>query len=198
MVPRASFRPEEHLQVSHMNSRVNEFQPMASTLQGMVKIPAQGSPDPFNDYRMWYFGTSFGQEMRITDADITSKLWDYTQFSDYVDGVNGKVLLQREGGTNSSNGHGWRLAFSDDRSFDQVQSWFYSLVKNYKIETSMTSDQYKEMEAWVKDRILGPHHFTGGWSNQTRNVIATIKDPNEAMEFKMRWYKIAPPEEESA
>jgi hypothetical protein len=197
MVPRVSFTPEVYSQITNMNSRVMEFQPIANTLQGVAKIPSHGLPDPFNDYRMWYFGASFGEEFRVTDLDINNKLWDYTEFRKFVDGVNGNVLLQREGDM-SSNVNGWRLAFSDPRSLVEVRDWFRSLVKNYRIETTMTSDQHTEMEVWVNERIRGPHVVTGGWSNQLRNVVAVIKDPNEAMEFKMRWYKIAPPEEESA
>ncbi|RYD47038.1 MAG: hypothetical protein EOP83_28680 [Verrucomicrobiaceae bacterium] len=156
-------------------------------------------PDPFEDYRMWYVGPNVYQDIRLTDHDIHSRLWDYNEFRQNLDLMRGTVLLQRfDSSGGNSNQMGWRIAFAEAESGGEFYQWFHALKKEYRIETSMTTEQFAEMEAWIKTHIQGPRDIQGHWSNQRRNVVALIKDPNEAMEFKMRWYKIAEPEEEDA
>jgi hypothetical protein len=143
--------------------------------------------DPWHDYRLFHQPDlrveEYGQEMHVQFHEIDMRFWSRADFRDTLLDVNETILVQP---THS----GWRIGFESLASRTVFYDQFYSTIKQHNQTVECTFEQWTAMSAWVEANIVGPKIITHSQRGSDVTVNALIKDHQEAMHFKLRWYNI--------
>lgn len=154
--------------------------------------------DPMIMYTKFYnFSTREGYSgsymiHRVHTSELKKTFWGHQEIEKIAASMHGDLLLQIEETDQSGMGSmGWNFAATDMRDA-QIVSHFPSRRKDHRFDTPKLLRS--EIKEWVQHNVRGEwDHFEHQWGAPKDEFY--IKDDNEAIHFKMKWFGVEPEEE---
>lgn len=159
-----------------------------------IQAPARPGPefvaiDPLMDYKKFYYGPRGGlmiTNLLIADEYIVEKVWDHSEFLDFLEGLpfTKHVLVQRQYNSWSFNFGSFQERELMRVSFDQLRK---KTTFEFRTPETHTAERRSETVDSVKHWLLTnvpEHEVAPSGYNQFK---VSIRDDELAVMFKLTW-----------
>jgi len=140
--------------------------------------------DPMADYKSWYGLEASSVFTMMNDDEIMARVWDRSEFNQWLaQNVKDLVLVQRHWPS-------WVLVFKSEADYHSFITWWTYTEKQEKMFLPIPAEYQgknyvfiRELKEWCDANLVDKFEL----ASQSSRVKCTIRDPQEAVMFRLRW-----------